>query len=233
MEDLNEIEDFYTKQIEVLDKWFLEKSKENKGNKSLEKEYKRNLLRIKKDYEEKVNLFLKTHKSFGFEKEEIPKEEESEEDSLDFSKPFKATGVDFKPTYKDHMNENIELFKFKNKIKMKNFFNKLIPDSLYIFLIRVRTLIKRFFISLKNLIFKISFKVRVGFINVLNFVKNFFNKFFNIIRKISKLIKDFKNRFFKRKVKEGKGENNSDKGKEVLIPKDKNSINLKKESKKE
>jgi hypothetical protein len=220
MEDVDEIEDFYGKQVEDLDKEFIEKTKGSKDIAALEKEYKDKLLNIKQDYEKKISSFLKSHKSFGLEKEEPQKKEEEEEsDALDMSKPFRPKGVSLKLTRKDFINEKWDLFKFNNHIRTKDFFNKVIPNPVQIFGIKIRFFTKRFFKALGNWISKKASKTGAKLSEAFDSSKTAIKNFMDKINKITAKIKDIQKKFSeniekKKKEKEQKKEEEEEKKKE-------------------
>jgi len=135
MEDAEEIEGFYEKEMERLDKEFLENIKKTKDKRSLKKEYKANLLTLRSEYEKKYERYLQTQKR---RKEEKPKKKKKEKKEI-----FRVTPLNFRKTRKERFQIRYEPLWFRFKIKIKNFFRKITPTFLLVFYLKLKLHVKR------------------------------------------------------------------------------------------
>ena len=213
MEDLDEIEDLYSRQIELLDKEFIEKFKNSKKHDKLEESYKEKLSKLKEDYEKKVGAFLKIHKSYGLEKEEKPKEEEEEDETaLDMSRPFKVRRVSIRRTSKDDINEKWELFKFRNHIGRRNFFHKFVPNFIVLLFIRIKFGIKKGFRFTISLISKMFTKFKDRLLEMIDSVKQVFKRISEFFKKIKAIVDKVKKKLSGKKGKDKESKEGSEEG---------------------
>lgn len=171
MVKIEEIEDFYKKETEKIDKEFLNKLSKasNKNEKSnIEIEYKIKTKALREGYEKKISDYLKEQKQAIKEQEtkKINKKTKKE----DFKK-FEVKKLDLSDTWKDKLRFKWELFKFKHRINSKNFRDAHMPEFMKIFIIKLKisirnilSLISRIisdlFSSIKRLIFNILIKLK-------------------------------------------------------------------------
>lgn len=165
MENEEEIEEFYKKKTEELDKQFLENMRDPQKKLSsgeIVENYKKNLNLIKQKYEEKYTLYLQEQKkSTTKNKKENKKEKE---------KRFIVKPLILKLTKKERFFMRWELFWFKFKIK--RFLRKKVPDSWRIFHLRIKIKIRNFFVLRKNLTNRKYQKIKTKSITIATNLKN-------------------------------------------------------------
>lgn len=143
MEDAEEIEHFYEKETENLDREFLKNIKDSKDKKRLKEEYEERLSALRLEYEKRYGEYLRYYKKGPSKK--VNKKGEKEK-----SKQFKVTPLKLKQTKKERASLKYDLFKFRLKIKVKNIFRAITPRFLRILFIKTRMIMKRDFLTAKN-----------------------------------------------------------------------------------
>jgi len=206
-DDLDQIEDFYSNELEKVDAEFLEKLKSAKKSDKLglEKELKEKLAELQKEYEKKVSLFLKKHKSFGDEKEadKSKRDGEEEKDEIDMSKPFNSKRVSLESGTPEFIKERWALFKFKERIQAKKLWENFVPNFLKVFFIKVKFFIKNSWNSFRNEISDFLSWVSESFFNLLSHTKEFFKKVASFLKKIAGFSSALKNKILGRKPEKG------------------------------
>lgn len=212
MEKLADIENIYKKEVEKLDKEFINNIKGQNDKKKilkLENDYKEDLLKIKARYEKSYNNFLKKHKSNLFESEKEKKEKKKGK-----KKKFIIEKISLKLTRWERFKISWAGFKFRFKIKFKNFKRKITPLFITRFLIRFKFKRKRFYYVVKQTIIKTFEKLKESTISLLKKLKKLSIKTYNYIIKISKKvlmwIKKILSKFSKKKDEKKGGENRPD-----------------------
>ncbi len=171
MVKIEEIEDFYKKEAEKIDKEFLNKLSKaiNKNEKSnIEIEYKIKTKTLREKYGGKISGYLIEQKQAI--KEQETKKAAKKPKREDFKK-FEVKKLDLNKTWKDKLKFKWELFKFKHRINSKNFRDSHTPESMKISIIKLRisfgnfaSLISKFTLdllsSIKELIFNILIKLK-------------------------------------------------------------------------
>jgi len=218
-DDLDQIEDFYSNELEKVDVEFLEKLKGAKKSDKpeLEKELKEKLAELQKEYEKKVSAFLKKHKSFGDEKEEdkSKKDEEEDKDEIDMSKPFNPKRVSLELGTHE-FKERWALFKFKERIQAKKAWENFVPNFLKVFFIKVKFFIKKFWNQFRDGLLDFLSWFSESFSNLLDHTKEFFKKVVSFLKKIADFLSMIKNKILGKKSEkeegkeEGKGEESSE-----------------------
>jgi hypothetical protein len=176
----DDIEDFYTKEIEHADKDYLEDLKNNKDRKDSENRYLKRLSLSKKEYEKRYLSYLKDQK----EKLEKNRREDKRE-VLSEKKEFKVERLDLSLTRKERFEIRWELLRFKWNIKIKNFLHNRVPVFLKIAYLKTRLRYKILISSLKDFFENMSesikdfFKylgarIKDSFIKLKNLIKRFF-----------------------------------------------------------
>jgi len=201
MEDAEEIEAFYEKEMENADREFLNNIKRTKNKKDSENLYKENIKSIRKEYERKYERYLKDQKNAILkERRKVPKNNEEK------TAAFRAEGIDLKLTKKERLELRYDLFKFRFKIKIKNFLNKITPRFLLILYLKTRMISKRSYSSTREAIEKTFTKIKEAIISGLKKTGEKIKQVYSKIKKavssvFQKVIKKIK---FKRKGEEDK-----------------------------
>lgn len=152
MVEIEEIEDYYKKGTEELDKDFL---------KSLSKGIEKS--RIEKEYHDKILLLLKSYN----EKYKEYKEKERLMDSLAAAKEEKIEHLKIKKTIfrlslREKISGYVEKNSFKLKLKIRNLSIKIAPKTLVRLIIKIRLRLKLLKISFNDLWAKSSERVHSG-----------------------------------------------------------------------
>ncbi len=211
MDDIDGIEDSYSRNLDELDKEFLEKSKNLKDKSSLEKEFNKKLKNTKEKYEKNVSSFLKTHEPFDAEDESSKKKEESKDESdINMLKPFAPKGAEIDLKSDESLGERWQGVKFKENIKMKKFFGAIIPEPIKLSLIRVKYFIKRLALSMKNHISNFFSALISGFSSILESFKNLVKRIAGLFKKaLSFIVGLWKKIFKKKKSKDNEAANDA------------------------
>jgi len=165
MENEEEIEEFYKKKTEELDKQFLENLRDPQKKLSsgeIVENYKKNLNLIKQKYEEKCALYLQE------QKRNITKNKKK--DKIEKEKRFIVKPLSLKLTKKEIFFMRWELFWFKFKIK--RFLRKKVPDSWRIFYLKIKIKIRNFFVLRNNLAKRKYQKVKTKSVTIATDLKN-------------------------------------------------------------
>lgn len=129
MANLDEIEEFYKKEVSKQDKIFLEnifKNSDETKRSELEKKYKENLKKLKEEYEKRIADYLKDQRK-------VINTKKIKEEKKEVFKSFEVKKLDLELNWKSRFKIKYELLKFRNNIKLKNFSEKYIPEFLKIF----------------------------------------------------------------------------------------------------
>lgn len=215
MENFEEIEENYKREVELLDENFLNdfsNPEKNKDSKMIEKNYEKKLNLLIKQYGEEYNLYLEKQKKgllFNQKKENlIDEEKEEEQEGFKIEGIYRVTPARFKLSFKENVEIRRDFFKFKFGIKKNNFFNKIVPRGGFLFYLRFKLFLKilfrqifTFFSNQKNILLKkILFagkRIKMLFIFLFTKFKDLFSA---ILQKI----------FKKKKIVEKEGEKSED-----------------------
>lgn len=188
IEGLDQIENFYSQELEKLDQEFLEKiSKSKKNNQSMiEKELKQKLLDLRKQYEKKVSTFLKNYKSFEVHRNEdkLKGYESEDKGGLDILKSLNSKKSSFDLEIQRRLNERWALFKFKKIIQFKKIKEKIFPNFLKVFFIRIKFFIKNFRNQFVDKFSNFFLNISKNLSFLLNYTKKFFKSIFSFLEKI-------------------------------------------------
>jgi hypothetical protein len=204
MENQEEIEEFYKKKTEELDKQFLENLRDPQKKLSsgeIEKNYKKNLSLIKQKYEEKYASYLQEQKNNIIKKKKDSKtKREKQKEERFIVKP-----LNLELTKKERFFMKWELFWFKFKIK--KILRRKIPDSWRIFYLKIKLKIKNFFVLRKNLTEKDYQKTKTKSITIATDLKNktlgISKKIFYKLKKILTFLLEKIKSIKKKKTEEG------------------------------
>jgi len=192
---MEEIENSYGKEVEILDKEFLEKIKQpGKNAAELEKEYLIKLRKATSKYEKAYVKFLKESKGIFIKEKQNPEEKKDKKVGKLKTKPF-----DLRTTRRAKLKKRWSLFKFKFGIKKRNFFRKITPNFLSMTYLRLRVKLKwiifdikgflgRTWAKLKGVVRKLLHGFKVLILKILSFIKKVIVKIFGLIKKILKNI---------------------------------------------
>lgn len=138
MEDFEELETNYQKELERIDKEFLEKAKDNKNKQEREKSYLAKLGAIKKNYEKACERSInKEKKRIQRLKNKVLRKEK------DSNKVFKAESINLKEGGWDRLKIKLEIFKFRSSIKINKALRAMTPQSVIVFRVKLRLRLKR------------------------------------------------------------------------------------------
>ncbi len=201
MEDAEEIESFYEKEMENADREFLNGIKGGKKERNPESSYKEKIKLIRKEYERKYERYLKLQKNEilkGREKVPNNKKEKTE--------VFRVECVNLKRTKRERLTLRYNLFKFKFKLKRNNLFRRITPRFLLILSIKTKMAAKRAVSSAKRAIEKTLTKIKEAVISRFNKTVEKIKKICSKIKKVvsSAYQKVRKKISFKRKGEEDK-----------------------------
>ncbi len=144
MEDIEDIEKFYERELEKADKGFLEAIKQASNKKEVEENYKENLKQIQGEYIKKYEKYLNIQKKILLKSKKPKKKKEKQE-------KFKVEKIDFKKIKKREKKKlKKELFRFKIKIKIKKIYRGIIPRPIFIFYLKAKFQLKNFLHHLKR-----------------------------------------------------------------------------------
>jgi len=143
MEDAEEIESYYEKEVEKADKEFLKiiNEAQNKNAKEIEKNYLEKLNSIKEEYKKKYHKYLGQQKTIS-NKDKKPKKKKEK------TKTFKVERANLKLTNKEKLILKWGLLSFKLRIKRKNLYRKVVPKKIRVSVFISKIKLKRFFKSL-------------------------------------------------------------------------------------
>jgi hypothetical protein len=226
MVKIEEIEDFYKKETEKIDKEFLNKISKvvNKKEKIyIETEYKRKTKILRNEYEKKIVGYLKEQKQ-EIKKQEMKKTAKKIKKE-DFKK-FVVKKLDLNETWKDKLEFKWELFKFKHKINSKNFKDRHMPESMKVAIIKSKISIKNFLSLISKFIFDLLLSIKKFIFNVLDKLKEaglfIFAKLKILIKGVILKISLISSKIFKKKKAEENKEKRPDEEiAEKLLRKDK------------
>lgn len=180
MESIDEIEDFYQREIENLDREFFDNFKKNKNKDLIVKSYRQKLMLLKLNYEKRYKNFLDNQKI------QIRKNKEKILSAKNPSKKnpvYEVKKLNFNDIEKkESKNSRKDLFEFRLEMKYRKFYNK-IPDFLVVFLIKSKLSIKRFFNSIIKILENIFdyFKEKIN--GAISAIKDIFAKLYNKTKK--------------------------------------------------
>lgn len=215
MDQLELLEEQFNKNVESIDKEFLELLK-NPGEKTrevLEKEYRAKLKQAVSNYELQVSTFLsqnkKTAEAFKDPSRIMPKEEEVDENALDMSQPFVARHLDMNFTKEqiEKMKKDIE--KFKKDIKFKKKMKEKIPRWVVVWSFRFSLYWRIFRFRYNSTVFRVKSQTSAELSELGKILKEFFIKSVQTLKKkIAGFVGFIKKRIFgkKEEAKEEKSE---------------------------
>jgi hypothetical protein len=159
MEDIEDIENFYEREIEKADKEFLSGLKQKKDNKDKEKRYKESLKNIQEQYKKKYERYLSAQKEGLSKNKKHPGPKEGKKEKL------KTKSIDFKKLDKEEKKRlNKEIFKFKTRLKMHKFYRKATPKFLIITYLKIKFKIRNCSHELSLFASDMNSKVKEGMI---------------------------------------------------------------------
>jgi hypothetical protein len=210
---IEDIEDFYKKGAEKLDKEFLEKFSKTKSKKEradLELDYKEKTGSLGEEYNKKIVNYLKEQKNVL---KEIEKKK-SKNIKKEIVKVFVEKKIDLRDSWKDKMRFKWELFKFRNNIKSKNFRESHIPEFLKIMMIKLKLDFRDFKGLLSGVVSNLFLGTKKMILNLVNYTKEtglfIFGKMKSSFNWISKKISLIFSKIFKNKEKDEKKEKRPD-----------------------
>jgi hypothetical protein len=188
MESKEDIEDFYRKQIEDLDKKFMSSVSSIKKQeiKKIEEDYKKERETIQKEYEKRYLFLLKRQKESAIKEE---KKKLQTNRTKKNHESFIVKPLSLKWTKKEKFLGRFDLFWFKTKIKIKNFTRKNTPDFSYLWYIKARISARNNHASIKNMLVRKSEKTKEKIIQEATDLKS-------LVSKISKQADSSINRIF-------------------------------------
>jgi hypothetical protein len=190
MVNIEEIEDSFKRDIEKIDKDFVENISNKKGQ-DLEKDYRKKLMLIRQKYEkeysramgEQRNIILKNKNNKKDKKEKIIRENKKKE-------------IETKP------NNKYEMFKFKARIRVKDFIYKKPQIYLIIVYIKLKLNLKKDSEFLQKIYNNILTKIKLSINNLIKKSKEKIDIVINLVKKlISKIIEGIKKLLSKIKIK--------------------------------
>ncbi|MEM0465952.1 MAG: hypothetical protein QXW97_04620 [Candidatus Pacearchaeota archaeon] len=199
MEISNEIDEFYEKEIERIDKEFFDNLKKNKEKDVVIKNYRDKLNLIKRDYEKKYKKFLEDQKfQIQKNKERIINNKTKKKDEKIES--FNVKKINFDDISKKEIPKlKKDMFYFRLNLKFRKIYNK-IPISFLIFYFKFKFLYKRLIIHTKKIIFNIYDFLKKKILDFFNYIRDLFIKLYELIKKLMLSIKKL---FLKLKLKKG------------------------------
>jgi hypothetical protein len=214
MESLDDIEEFYQRELEDLDREFFLSLKKNKDKNQVIKTYrdKLNLLRI--NYEKKFKRFLDSQKT------QIQKNKEkilSDKNKSTKKQPiFEVKKINFLEIgKKEDSRLKKEMFDFRFNLKLRKFHNR-IPNFMLVFYFKARFFLRKTNSSIKDFMINVYEFFKRKIFELISGVKELFVKISDSIKKlmagISKIIAKLKSR--KKKKKEDKVEKTEEKKEE-------------------
>ena len=179
MEDAEEIESFYEKEMENADKEFLNGLK-GKKKVSPEKAYKEKIKSIREEYEKRYEKHLQIQKNEILKgKKKKPKNKKEKTEVL------KIESVSLKLTRIERLKMKYEFFKFKFKLRRKNFFRRITPKSLLIGFLKNRMAVKRAVSSTKEAAKKTFAKIKETTISVLKKIGAIIKQIYSKVKKVA------------------------------------------------
>jgi hypothetical protein len=178
MEDIEEIENFYEREIEKADKEFLNSIRDNKDLKNKEAAYKESLDRIHEQYQKKYDRYLKIQKENLKNKPRAKAKKEKKE-------TLNITRLDFrKIEKKENKRLKKELFWFNLKMKIKKIRSSIMPKSLIVARLKAK-------LSLKSLRHELSYIAESRKYKIMEKASNSFEKTKDIWKTIASKISKF------------------------------------------
>lgn len=192
MENSDEIEMHYEKEMEKIDKDFLNNKITSKSKKSRQDLYKERLKAIREEYEKRYLKYLDGQKKILLKNKEKKAPKIKEKQAL-----FQVKKINLKTSWSQVQKNKYEIFRFKLKIRLRKFFHSIIPKSLIIKHLKLRLLFKRISKELKEKIYKGIQSFKQGAINLFKAsfekISKIFSKLTSIfsaaIKKISSIVK--------------------------------------------
>ena len=189
MVKIDEIEDFYKKGAESLDKEFLEKLSKTKVKKDIvEKEYKRKIRILTEEYNKKISDYIKEQKKVIKEQEFKKLNQKKKKDDFKY---YEVKKLDLNETWKDRLKFNWELYKFNQGIKSKNFKENHIPENFKIFNFKLKIYLKNLSNLISRFISDTLSKIKKLIINISVYLKE---TFLLILKKSRTIISWFKSK---------------------------------------
>ncbi len=196
MEDAEAIEVFYEKSIEAADKEFLDKIKSSSDKKLVEREYKEKIRSIRNQYEKKYQKYIDFQKS---RKEKIPKIKKEKYEV------FKVDGINLQETRRERWKRGYSLFRFRWRIKRKNFMGKITPRFLIIFWLKSKYAIKRGVSGIREAIASLIKSIKERLISAAKGTRDFLKKAYaKVVKLTSSVIKKVKDKIKPKKSEEDK-----------------------------
>jgi len=189
---MGELEEEYEEGIEREEELFLEGLKNNKSLAELEEQYSRKVKEIRRIYEKSLKKELYGSKEI----KDIKKKENKKEEP----KEFKAEGIILEKNKIEKTKIKLESINYKIRRKLKNFFDKIIPEKVIYLSHKIKINIKNIHKISKSSLKRAINKILSNLNTILIYTKEGFIKVISEIKKIVFL--------FKRRKKENNKEGN-------------------------
>jgi len=198
MEDAEEIESFYEKEMENADREFLNGIKGTEKKINPEKVYKEKIKSIREEYERRYEQYLKIQKN------EIQKgRKKKPKNNKEKTEVFQVKSINLKLTRRERLRLRYDLFKFKFKLKRNNLFRKITPRFLLIWSLKTKMATKIAVSSVKGAIDETFTKIKEAFLSGL---KKTGEKIIQIYSKIKKIVSSLFQKVIKKLKFKRKGE---------------------------
>jgi hypothetical protein len=177
MESLEDLEEFYQKEIENLDREFFDDYKKNKNKSDIVKNYREKLKSLKIDYEKKYGRLI------NIQKDQIKKNKAMKKvDKKPINNHFQVSSIDYLGIEKkENSRLKKEMFDFRLNLRIRNFYHK-IPASFMIFYFRIKLSFKLFISLLIKKIIKIYEFFHNSISSIILGAKNLFIKIYGFFK---------------------------------------------------
>lgn len=197
-------EEFYKSEIEKADKEFLDGLKGNQDRAESEKKYRDKLKNILEKYEKLFNKYLENQKKQIIETE---KKKGTKKRVREKQEKFEVKSLDLKLSWKEKLRFKIDLFKFKTRIKMKDFLEDNVPFSFIFFYVKTKLSFRSYMMRFSNYISLLSSNFTSWILKIFEKIKSYSKKAYLLVKGI--FVKVYKI-FVKGKTKEKKKEKNAE-----------------------
>jgi len=216
MEDLEAIEDTFSRRLELLDKEFISNLKNPQGRtvSVLEREYRDKLKAETEEYEQKFNAFLKSNKktkaNFVNPNRIMPKKEEEKEEGLNMDKPYVATRLEMGRSMSEIAQTKKQIAKFKRYVRGRNLFHKHVPGWYLTNYFRMKIFWKRFKLGFSDMVFRAQSGTKQDFSDLADISRDSLKESTIYLKSKIGLITKWFNKKILRKKSEGEGEKSED-----------------------
>ncbi|RMD66654.1 hypothetical protein D6817_03630, partial [Candidatus Pacearchaeota archaeon] len=163
--DLEEIEANYQRAIEKADENFLANLREGKSRKEAEQLYKKELAQARENYARELANFLKKTSFYQPKNNKTKGKEEK-------VKPLRVVPANLELSATERFKYKYELFKFRTRIKLKNFARSITPAWAVYYRIKLRLSIARAVKITKFILSEIARKIQTLLTRVAKFIKS-------------------------------------------------------------